>query len=117
MEELEIAVGPLSELADPGCREFRIGDGEWPFVGFVVRRGEHVYAYQNSCMHVGHPLNWMPDEFLSRDRRAIQCTSHGALYEIDSGLCFAGPCVGKSLRRLHAEIRDGVVYVKGPTSM
>ena len=115
MEEREVAVGPLSDLPDPGCREFRIGDGDWPFPGFVVRKGERVYAYQNSCMHVGHPLNWMPDGFLSRDRRAIQCASHGALYEIDTGLCFAGPCVGKSLRRVHAEIRDGIVYVRGPT--
>jgi len=115
-ETAEVAVGRLDELGDPGCREFEIGAGDWPFRGFVVRRGGDVYAYQNFCMHVGHPLNWVPDGFLSRERDAIQCSSHGALYEIDTGLCFRGPCVGKSLRRVDVEVRDGVIYARGPTS-
>ena len=109
--ETEIKVGALAELADPGCREFQIGDGDWPLRGFIVRQGQNVYAYENYCMHVGHPLNWMPDGFLTKDRAAIMCASHGALYEIDSGLCFAGPCVGKSLHAVDVEVRDGVVYV------
>ena len=108
----EIAVGPLADLEDPGCREFQIGDGDWPLRGFIVRQGDDVYAYENYCMHVGHPLNWMPDGFLSKDRTAILCASHGALYEIDSGLCFAGPCVGKSLRVVNVEVRDGVIYCR-----
>ena len=107
---VEIEVGQLAELEDPGCREFQIGDGDWPLRGFIVRQGENVYAYENYCMHVGHPLNWMPDGFLSKDRTAILCASHGALYEIDSGLCFAGPCVGKSLRTVNVEVRDGTIY-------
>lgn len=113
----EVKVGRFDELPDPGCREFSIGDGDWPFRGFVVRQGEAVYAYQNFCRHVGHQLNWMPDDFLSKDRTAIQCASHGALYEIDTGLCFRGPCTGQSLRRVDVEVRDGVVYVTGPVSM
>jgi len=115
VELLQIEVGRLDELEDPGCREFSIGSGDWPFQGFVVRRGSEVYAYENFCAHVGHPLNWVPDGFLSKDRRLIQCASHGAMYEIDTGLCVKGPCVGKSLRSLAAEIRDGSVYVTGPT--
>ena len=113
----EIGVGRLEELDDPGCREFSIGDGDWPFTGFVVRQGDKVFAYQNQCAHVGHPLNWSPDAFLSKDRQSIQCASHGALYEIDTGLCFKGPCVGKSLRPVQVEIRDGTVYVTGPVSL
>ena len=116
-ETAEIEVGKLDDLPNPGCREFEIGDGDWPFRGFVVRHGDDVYAYQNFCAHVGHPLNWTPDGFLSKDRRAIQCASHGALYEIDTGLCFRGPCVGKSLRQVEVDVRDGVVYVTGPVSM
>jgi nitrite reductase/ring-hydroxylating ferredoxin subunit len=112
----EIAVGRLDEIADPGCREFQIGEGDWPLRGFVVRTGQKVYAYQNFCAHVGHPLNWIPDGFLSKDDTAIICASHGALYEIDTGLCFAGPCVGKSLRAVDVDVRDQVVYVTGPMS-
>jgi len=113
----EVAVGRLDELGSPGCREFRIGDGDWPFLGFVVRQGDKVFAYQNFCVHVGHQLNWMPDDFLSKDRKAIMCASHGAQYEIDTGLCFRGPCIGKSLRKVELQVRDGVIYVRGPTSM
>ena len=107
----EIAVGRLSELDDPGCREFEIGAGDSPFAGFVVRQGERVFAYRNYCMHVGHPLNWAPDDFLTRDRRHIICASHGAMYEIDTGLCIAGPCTGKELTALEACVRDDVIYV------
>jgi nitrite reductase/ring-hydroxylating ferredoxin subunit len=117
MSEVEIAVGPLAEIGDPGCREFAIGDGDWPFRGFVVRQGGDIFAYQNFCVHAGHPLNWKPDEFLTKDKSAVMCASHGALYEISSGECIGGPCQGRSLRKVNVEVRDGVVYVCGPTNL
>jgi nitrite reductase/ring-hydroxylating ferredoxin subunit len=112
-EAIEVAVGRLDEMSNPGCREFQIGEGDWPLYGFVVRQGDNVYAYQNVCAHVGHPLNWMPDAFLSKDRTSIICSSHGATFEIDTGLCFAGPCIGKSLRTVDVAVRDGTVFVSG----
>lgn len=116
-DEEEVIVGCLDEIDDPGCREFQIGEGDWPFRGFVVRRGDEVFAYQNFCAHVGHPLNWSPHKFLTRDKSAIICASHGATYEIDTGRCFAGPGSGRSLRRVDVSVRDGVIYVTGPTSV
>jgi nitrite reductase/ring-hydroxylating ferredoxin subunit len=115
--EKEIAIGNMNELDDPGCREFEIGEGDWPFRGFVVRQGEKVFAYQNFCAHVGHALNWSPNNFLTKDKTAIICASHGATYEIETGRCFAGPGSGRSLRSVELSIRDGVIYVTGPTSM
>lgn len=112
--ETEVAVGRLDELEDPGCREFRVGEGDWPFRGFVVRQGDEVYAYQNYCAHAGHPLNWKPDSFLTPDSSQIICSSHGAVYDIKSGACVAGPCPGKKLRALIVEIRDGSVVVCVP---
>lgn len=117
MSEQEIAVGRLEELDDPGCREFEIGDGDWPFRGFVVRRGDAVFAYQNFCAHVGHPLNWSPNQFLTKDKSAIICASHGATYDIETGRCFAGPGSGGALRAVDVVVRGGVIYVTGPTSM
>jgi nitrite reductase/ring-hydroxylating ferredoxin subunit len=112
----EVLVGEFADLNDPDCREFKIGSGEWPFRGFVVRQGHDVYAYQNFCMHAGHPLNYKPDSFLTRDGTRIICASHGALYEIDSGICVAGPCPGKKLRGIAVEVRDGRIFVRGPES-
>lgn len=106
----------FDELQDPGCKEFHVGEGEWPFKGFLVRKGSEVFAYQNFCMHVGHPLNWRPDEFLTGDGDKIVCASHGALYEIESGVCVAGPCPGKTLRTVAVEVRNGDVVVKAPGS-
>ena len=117
MSEMEIQVGCLDDLENPGCREFEIGDGDWPFRGFVVRQGDDVFAYQNFCVHVGHPLNWSPNRFLTKDKTAIICASHGATYQIETGDCFAGPGSGKTLRKVDLSVRDGVIYVTGPTSM
>ena len=113
----EVEVGRLDDLEDPGCREFSIGDGDWPFRGFAVRRGGDVFAYQNVCVHVGHPLNWSPNRFLTKDKSAIMCASHGATYTIESGECFAGPGTGRALRKVDVSVRDGVIYASGPESM
>ena len=117
MSDVEVAVGPLEDIEDPGCREFAIGAGDWPFRGFVVRQGDDVFAYQNFCVHVGHPLNWSAHKFLTKDKSAIICASHGATYDISSGQCFAGPGSGKSLRKVDVSVRDGIVFVSGPDSM
>lgn len=108
-DKQEISVCRFDELGDPDSREFRY-DGEIGR-GFVVRRGANVVAYQNYCMHVGHALNWKPHKFLTGDGKHIICAAHGAMYEIDNGLCVAGPCPGKKLRPLPLEVRDGVVVV------
>ena len=110
----EVLVCKFTDLDDPGCKEFHIGDGDWPFKGFVIRKGNAIFAYQNYCMHVGHPLNWSPDSFLTKDKKNIVCSSHGAMYTIESGLCVAGPCQGKKLSPVDVEIRDGQVVVHGP---
>ena len=78
-----------------------------------MRQGNDIFAYQNSCMHVGHPLNYKPDSFLTKDGSQIICASHGALYEIESGLCTAGPCRGKELRKVEIDIRDRIIYARG----
>lgn len=114
MTEREVEVGRLDDLEDPGCREFSIGEGDWPFRGFVVRQGEDVFAYQNFCMHAGHPLNWSPNKFLTKDKAAIICASHGATFDIQTGDCIAGPAKGRALRQVATQVRDGVVFVTGP---
>lgn len=110
----EVLVCQFKDLDDPGCKEFHIGDGDWPFKGFVVRKGNAIFAYQNYCMHVGHPLNWLPDSFLTKDKKNIVCSSHGAMYAVESGLCVAGPCQGRKLSPVDVEVRDGQVVVRGP---
>ncbi len=88
----------LEEIEDGEAKGFTIdGDGE-PLEIFVVRQGGRVYGYVNSCPHVGTPLDWAPDRFMSEDGGYIQCSTHGALFQIEDGECIAGPCAGDSLR-------------------
>ena len=113
MPEIDLTrvICALHELADPGAKGFTMGEGEWPLRGFVVRRGDAVHAYVNHCPHAGFPLNWHPDRFLAPGAPLILCVMHGALFEMQTGLCIAGPCAGNSLQSLPVQVRDGYVLL------
>jgi nitrite reductase/ring-hydroxylating ferredoxin subunit len=90
----------LDELIDPGSKAFIVGSGDWPLRGFLVRRGDDVFAYVNRCPHAAHPLNWRPDQFLTADLSLIECQSHCALFDSATGACVRGPCAGRTLTRV-----------------
>ena len=64
---------------------------------FAVKKDGQLFVYINSCPHIGIPLEFQPDEFLDMEKRFIQCANHGALFEIETGDCIAGPCAGQCL--------------------
>ncbi len=109
--DLERVVCRIEELKVQGARAFTIGRGDWPLRGFVVHAGSEVHGYVNRCPHAGHPLDLVPGRFLTADRSLILCSSHGALFEKSTGLCVAGPCPGRSLRRVPVEVRSGLVML------
>lgn len=102
----------VDELPDPGAKGIYLPEQRLDL--FVVRRGQTVRAYRNSCPHTGAPLEWMPDQFLNLDGTLIQCALHGALFQIHDGRCLAGPCVGRSLQALAVEVRNGEVVLVEP---
>lgn len=77
---------------------------------FAVHKEGYVYAYINRCPHTGAPLDWQPHMFLSPDGMHIQCSMHGARFRIEDGLCIAGPCAGRSLKKVMVTIEGGDVY-------
>ncbi len=107
-------VALLSDISDPGAREFELPDRDGKLAGFLVRRNGKIFAYQNICPHTGRFLNWGPDRFLTKDNGLIMCAGHGALFEIETGLCVVGACLGASLRPLDVEVMDGRVMVGLP---
>lgn len=98
----------VDDIPDGGCKGF--DDGKASSL-FAVRQGHKVHVYRNTCPHARTPLNWMPDRFLNREKTHIICTTHGALFTIESGECVAGPCTGQYLTRIDSEIRNGDVWV------
>jgi nitrite reductase/ring-hydroxylating ferredoxin subunit len=111
MLDVERVVCRLSEIAPGGARAFTMGGGDWPLRGVVVRLGEAVRGYVNRCPHAGHPLNLLPERFLTADGALLLCGSHGALFEKSTGYCVAGPCAGRSLTPVALEVRSGFVLL------
>lgn len=109
--EFKHLICALDELNETGAREFSVGDDDWPLRGFVVKFAGQIYGYVNSCPHLGVTLNYQPHEFFTHDATRVQCVTHGALFEPQTGECVAGPCVGKKLRKLVIETIDGYLYL------
>ena len=101
----------LDEIAKPGARGFRIGTGSETRAIFVVRHEGRVVAYENSCPHLGSPLDWVPDRFLEIEKRFILCATHGALFRNADGFCVGGPCAGKSLKPVPIRIEANSIYL------
>lgn len=99
------------DLRNPGSLEFAVFAGAAPLRGFLVRRGDEIFAYVNRCPHAGQPLNRAPDGFLDPSNQLIMCRSHGAMFDIESGVCVAGICSGQSLQPLPVRVVEGVILL------
>ncbi|HEX5392752.1 MAG TPA: Rieske 2Fe-2S domain-containing protein [Rhodocyclaceae bacterium] len=65
---------------------------------FVVRRGDALHAWHDRCPHYGDtPLPWRKDAYLNGGGTRIVCAAHGAQFDIASGACLLGPCLGQAL--------------------
>lgn len=100
----------VEDVPDGGAKGFPAAPGG--FIGLMaVRQGDTVFVYVNSCPHIGTPLDWTPDRFLSRDGQRIICATHGAAFLIPTGECVGGPCKGDFLEAVPTQINDGTIYV------
>lgn len=106
-------VARLDELAEGVLIE-----GEAVLAGEVesvvlLRHGAQVVAWLNFCPHAGRRLDYAPGQFLLSAGGELVCPVHGATFELQAGLCTAGPCRGQSLRALTASVGlDGMVRVQ-----
>ncbi|RAK59557.1 Rieske (2Fe-2S) protein [Phenylobacterium hankyongense] len=107
--EAGVRLCDLAEIADPGAKSFRFRVDSRLFAGFVVRAGDTVAGYVDSCPHAGWPLGAMDDRYLTRSGEHILCAGHGALFRLD-GTCVAGPCVGERLYDWPVALRGGTLF-------
>ena len=68
-------------------------------------------VYYNSCPHLGIALEIREHEFLDADQKFIVCANHGALFQIEDGLCIAGPCQNQSLKPAPHKVDQGSVFL------
>lgn len=104
------------EIAEGGARGFPPPPGG--FIGlFAVRSAGRIVVYLNSCPHIGVPLDWAPDRFLTADGSRIICATHGAEFRIADGACLHGPCRGQALQQVPVTIANGVVLVSAEAGL
>jgi nitrite reductase/ring-hydroxylating ferredoxin subunit len=83
----------------------------------VVRQGRRLHGWRNACPHIdGAPMAWRKDAYLNAERNRIVCHAHGAQFEIDSGLCTLGPCLGQHLTAVPLSLTPtGEVHIASPS--
>ncbi len=99
------------EIAEGQARGFLIGEGAGRRDVILVRRDGELRAYVNACPHQGTPLDTFPDRFLDHEGRLLVCSTHGARFRVEDGLCVSGPCAGKMLQAIVFTVDDGAVVV------
>jgi nitrite reductase/ring-hydroxylating ferredoxin subunit len=99
----------LEDIPDGGARGFLPVDRDDRV--FVVRRGDRVHVYINSCPHNWRPLDYAQDRFLSASGSEIVCYAHGAHFSIASGECIAGVCIGRFLIPVPARVDNGMILI------
>ena len=105
------------DIEDGEAKGFTLGSGDSRCEIFVVREGNALFGYVNSCPHIGTPLDWVPDQFMSADGSYILCATHGALFEVETGHCISGPCAGLNLKPVGLCVDDkGGVHLSAPAS-
>jgi nitrite reductase/ring-hydroxylating ferredoxin subunit len=102
----------FDELAEYQPRSFSAETQQGTIELLLIKQHKVLRAYLNHCPHLGIPLNWQPDEFLSLEGTHIQCSTHGALFTMEEGDCIAGPCIGQGLTSLPVHTDDnGDIYL------
>jgi len=101
----------LDDLPDGGSRGFDPHRSGQDTV-LVVRRGRELFAYADACPHHGTPMAWRKDAYLDAAGERIVCAAHGAQFDIHTGRCTLGPCLGDALSPVHLIVHEsGEVHI------
>lgn len=101
----------ISDIPDPGSKAFQLDNNGEILDIFIVHKDGQFHGFINRCPHTGVNLDWLEDQFLDSDQVFIQCATHGALFEIDTGHCIHGPCAGENLSPVSVETTDNMLSV------
>ncbi len=107
-----VRVCSAEELLEGGAGvRFEIEQRGATIAAFAVRFRGRVFGYINRCAHVPIELDWNHGEFFDSSKLYLICSTHGALYEPETGRCVGGPCRGRRLEPVTLEESDGQVWL------
>ncbi len=116
MDELFV-ICEVRDVQEEEVRAFtlaRVGaQGNDPWHIMITRKGGRIYGYENVCPHGGTRLDVVPGELMDEEGNFIACGKHKAMFDLDTGHCFIGPCQGQRLTAIDLIIDDGDVCVTG----
>lgn len=100
----------IDDIPDGGARGFDPGATGRDTM-FVVRQGRVLHGWMDRCPHEGTtPMPYRRHAYLNKAGTRIVCGAHGAQFEVDTGRCVLGPCLGEALTPVPLELRpDGQV--------
>ncbi len=102
-------IAMTEEIPEREARAFDTDDGR---TIFITQRDGSYYAYNNLCPHLQTELEFLENQFLDRDGEYIECSTHGALFNVESGECISGPCQGDFLEKIKIDVHsDGGIYI------
>ena len=81
----------------------------------VARRNDRLFGWLDACPHYtsGTPMAWKVDAYLNGEGTHLACHSHGALFDIKTGECVLGPCLGQSLTKVELVVgTNGDIFVR-----
>lgn len=99
---------PVDAISDGTSKGFQLENDKSVF---VVGDDGAVFVYLNECPHLHVNLEWQEDTFLDSEGKLIECATHGALFEMNTGHCIVGPCEGESLTAIPHRIEDGQIVI------
>jgi nitrite reductase/ring-hydroxylating ferredoxin subunit len=113
-----VAAGTLSTLQPGEVRVVPLPHGSFgtpPFIPLEALLLRDLLgsprAYLNRCQHLPVPLGFGGGELMSWDGQALECKTHGALYRLDDGMCFDGPCEGRALLAIELLLEGDELYL------
>lgn len=117
MADSSVLVARVGEIQPGHTKKFLLQVDGSEEECFIVNHGGTLYAYVNRCCHVPMTMDWIDNQFMTEDGRYIQCATHGACYEPESGECVSGPPCGKFLTRVPLTIDGDDVFARCPDEM
>lgn len=112
--EQTVRVSGVGQLAHGESVRFHFKRGNVAEEGFVLRFGECLVAFANSCPHWSVDLDYGTGDFYDGALKRIVCKNHGALFHPQTGACEWGPCSGESLERFELITEGNDVIVQIP---
>jgi nitrite reductase/ring-hydroxylating ferredoxin subunit len=111
---LTIRVAGAAKLSNGESLRFNFQRGKLPEEGFVLRWGDALRAFANSCPHWSVDLDYGTGDFYDVALDRIVCKNHGALFHPQTGFCDWGPCTGHSLESFELTLEGDEAIVSIP---